>query len=59
MQKVLISGYFGFDNFGDEALLYVLVKHLVELGVQRTNITVLSNKPDITSNIYNVNAANR
>ncbi len=59
MQKVLISGYFGFDNFGDEALLYVLVKHLVELGVQRTNITVLSNKPDITSNIYNVNAVNR
>ena len=59
MQKVLISGYFGFENFGDEALLYVLIKHLLEFGVQRNNITVLSNKPNITSNAYNVNAVSR
>ncbi len=59
MQKILISGYLGFENFGDEALLYVLIKHLVELGIQRHDITVLSNKPDITSNTYSVNALNR
>ena len=59
MKKVLISGYIGFENFGDEALLYVLIKHLVELGIQRHDITVLSNKPDITSNTYKVNTVNR
>ncbi len=59
MKKVLVSGYLGFGNFGDEALLYVLIKHLLELGIQRNNITIISNKPNITGNIYNVNAVNR
>lgn len=59
MKKVLVSGYLGFENFGDEALLYVLIKHLLDLGIQRSNITVLSNKPNITSNTYNINALDR
>ena len=59
MKRVLISGYFGFENFGDEALLYVLVKHFLELGIQKNNITVLSNKSNITLNTYGVNAVNR
>ena len=59
MKKVLISGYLGFENFGDEALLYVLLKHLTELGIQKHNITVLSNQPGVTSGTYNVNAVNR
>ena len=59
MQKVLISGYLGFENFGDEALLYVLIKNLLDLGVQRNNITVISNNPNITANTYNVSAINR
>ena len=28
MTKYLISGYIGFDNFGDEAILKVLVSNL-------------------------------
>ena len=59
MNKILISGYLGFENFGDEALLYVLVKNLLELGIQRNNITVISNNPNITANTYNVYAINR
>lgn len=59
MKKVLISGYIGYENFGDEALLHILIKHLLELGIQRQNINVLSNNPINTSNIYGVTAANR
>lgn len=44
--NVLISGYYGFDNFGDEAILGVLIEKLKEL---KTNITVLSKNPKKTS----------
>ena len=41
-KKILISGYYGFDNFGDETILSVLVKKLYEFDTQ---ITVLSKNP--------------
>jgi len=50
-QNVLISGYYGFDNFGDEAILGVLVEKLKEL---KKNVTVLSKNPKKTSSIYKV-----
>jgi polysaccharide pyruvyl transferase WcaK-like protein len=28
MTKYVVSGYIGFDNFGDEAIASVLAKHL-------------------------------
>lgn len=46
MKKVVISGYYGFENFGDEISLQVIVNALKDKGV---NITVLSSKPDLTS----------
>lgn len=50
-KNVLISGYYGFDNFGDEAILGVLVNKLKELG---KNITVLSTNPAKTQSLYEV-----
>lgn len=52
-KKILISGYYGFDNFGDEAILGVLTQKLKSLGAE---VRVLSCKPERTSKLYNVNA---
>ncbi len=52
-KKVVISGYYGFDNFGDDAILYVLCEKLKSLNAQ---ITVFSQNPDKTSGEYGVNA---
>ncbi|HIT55781.1 TPA: polysaccharide pyruvyl transferase CsaB, partial [Candidatus Galligastranaerophilus intestinigallinarum] len=35
-KKVLISGYIGFQNFGDDVLLAVLTKHLKEKNCEIT-----------------------
>lgn len=52
MTKYLISGYIGFDNFGDEAIASVLTNHLKDLGAEK--ITILSSNPEKTSKIHNV-----
>jgi polysaccharide pyruvyl transferase CsaB len=46
MKKAVISGYYGFENFGDEISLQVIVNTLKDSGI---NITVLSSKPDLTA----------
>lgn len=51
-KKVIISGYYGFDNFGDEAILGVLVKKLKEL---KADIRVFSKNPEKTAKLYGVN----
>lgn len=48
-KKVVLSGYFGFDNFGDEAILYVLSDKLKSFG---HSVTVLSSNPEKTTKIY-------
>ena len=53
MVKAVISGYYGFKNFGDEAILSVLVNHLKEINA---DITVLSSDTVYTDEIYNVNS---
>lgn len=59
-KKVVISGYYGFDNTGDEAVLYSILKALRQenKGVP-LDITVLSNQPEQTSMQYRVKAINR
>lgn len=53
MAKILVSGYYGFDNFGDEAILSVLLDHL-----KGHDVTVLSANPEKTGKTYNVNSIN-
>jgi len=56
--KVVISGYYGFDNCGDEAVLLSMIHCLRKLqpGIRTT---VLSNNPEQTSKLYGVRAINR
>ena len=48
-KKICISGYYGFDNFGDEIILKVLTSNL-----NIYDITVFSSNPEKTSGLYNV-----
>lgn len=51
MKNVLVSGYIGFNNFGDEAIFYALSTHLKKLGI---NISVLCNNKEEVKQKYNV-----
>ena len=44
-KKFVLSGYFGFKNFGDEAILSVLVNKLQEY---KHEITIISSNPQYT-----------
>ncbi|ANU10091.1 CsaB protein [Planococcus antarcticus DSM 14505] len=56
--KVVLSGYYGFDNVGDEAILYAVIQSLKEYH-PRIEIIVLSHKPEETAKTYQVSAINR
>ncbi|MEG6615160.1 polysaccharide pyruvyl transferase CsaB [Peptococcaceae bacterium 1198_IL3148] len=58
MAKVVLSGYYGFDNIGDEAILYSIIQALRD-SQPEIEITVLSHNPDRTKQLYNVAAVNR
>ena len=53
VKNVVISGYYGFENFGDEAILKVLTSKLKDCGV---NVTVFSKNPEYTKEKLDVNA---
>ncbi len=55
---VLISGYYGYKNVGDDSLLQAIVKSL-KMIKPNINITVLSALPNETSEIYGVQSVNR
>jgi len=56
--KIVISGYYGFDNCGDEAVALSIIHCLRKLRPD-VRITVLSANPDKTRKAYDVDAANR
>ena len=58
VKSVLMSGYYGFDNSGDDAILKAVVKDLKKLN-DDLSITVLSKNPKKTEEMYPVKAVNR
>jgi len=56
--KIMISGYYGFNNTGDEAILKSMVGAFKE-KIPQIKITVLSQNPLQTSQNYQVKAINR
>ncbi|HEY9676491.1 MAG TPA: polysaccharide pyruvyl transferase CsaB [Drouetiella sp.] len=55
---VLVSGYYGFANLGDEAILEEITNELKKL-VEPEQIVILSNNPEQTSKVFGVQAINR
>jgi len=58
MSKVLISGYYGFDNAGDDTVLFGIISSLQKLH-PAIQISVLSNKPKETTALFGIPAYNR
>jgi polysaccharide pyruvyl transferase CsaB len=56
--RLLLSGYYGFGNFGDEAILDVFVSQWRRRRPDDT-LVVLSERPDETRGIYGVEAVPR
>ena len=56
MKSVLISGYYGFNNTGDEAMIETFSQ---ELAKKNFGLKVLSCNPDKTKETYNVGAYDR
>ena len=60
MRKILVSGYYGFDNAGDEAILEAIITWLSEnLGIDKKEVVVLSQRPEKTAQRYGVSAVKR
>lgn len=58
MKKIVVSGYYGFDNLGDEAVLESVLNN-IRLAMGELHITVLSANPEATEMLYGVHAIKR
>lgn len=56
--QIVLSGYYGFDNIGDEAVLYSIITAL-KREIPDVRIVVLSNNPEKTKKLYDVESINR
>ncbi len=56
MKKVVISGYYGFDNIGDDAMVETFSKYFKE---KDTSLIVMSKNPEKTSKQFGVHAIDR
>ncbi len=54
--KILLCGYYGFENTGDEAICLAITRELTRLG---HSVSVLSANPTQTANLYGVKAVKR
>ena len=57
-ELVIVSGYYGFDNLGDEAILEEVTNELKRL-VDPQNIVILSATPDRTAELFGVRSHDR
>ena len=58
MVRILISGYYGFDNAGDDSVLYGIIWSLNK-HIPGAELAVLSNKPAETQNLFGIPSYNR
>ncbi len=58
MSDIIISGYHGFANSGDEALLFAILSTLRKKKPD-ISVTVLSKTPEETARVYGVKSINR
>lgn len=56
--KIVISGYYGFNNAGDEAMLYSILRTLKE-KLPEPEVTVISGDPDGTAENFHTRAIPR
>ena len=57
-KEILVSGYYGFKNSGDDALLNAIIKDIKRYK-ESPNIVVLSANPEETARTYRVKSINR
>lgn len=58
MSKIVISGYYGFANAGDEAMLTAIIKSLRQAD-KNVQLTVISGNPHITAAKHGVRSVHR
>lgn len=58
MPRILISGYYGFDNLGDDTVLYGIVSS-IKKRQPNSELVVLSNQPARTEALFGLKAVNR
>ena len=58
VKKIILSGYYGFDNAGDEAVLAALCQ-ILRARLPEAQLVVLSAKPEQTAAALDVRAVNR
>ncbi len=58
MSNIVISGYYGFDNAGDEAMLTAIIKALRSKD-SSVNLTVISGNPEATEKLHKVSSIHR
>lgn len=57
-KEILVSGYYGFKNSGDDALLSAIIKDISKYK-ESPNLVVLSKNPKETQRLYRVRSINR
>ncbi|GAA4704715.1 polysaccharide pyruvyl transferase CsaB [Brevibacillus fulvus] len=58
MSRILISGYYGFNNAGDDVVLYGIISSL-RREQPHISLSVLSNQPERTEALFGIPAYNR